>query len=332
MASGGNAGSRVLSAASNVNKVLERLLPLLTPAGLALGLFFPSCFVILKPFTPLIFGIATLSGAIKMKVRDVGATVSRPAPFFLFFIATRIFMPLAVFFLSRLIFDSDLDTISGCILLYAAPTAVSSLIWVSIFRGNTALSLSFILLDTVLAPFAVPGTVRFLLGTAISMDMSGMILSLVYMVVIPTIAGIIMNELSRGEISRIVDPYLAPLAKICLLLVTCANTAAAASQFDFLNSRFWKIALAGIGISVLGFIMGKIAGVLCSVLNRERFGRDIQISLFFGVGLHNISAAMTLGIQFFPPAASVPSIVGIIFQQTICVIMGKLFFREKLQK
>jgi predicted Na+-dependent transporter len=311
--------SKPVEIANSCNRVLERFMPILTPIGVVLGVLLPSFFIKLRPYVPWIFGVMTLSGSLKLKVRDLGQTIRHPLPILLFLLSARIVTPVLIYVLGTLFFGSDADTISGYVLVYAAPTAVSGFVWVTIFRGDPALSLGLILLDTVLAPVVVPGTVRLLLGTTIVLDMYGMSLSLMYMVVIPTIVGVALNELSRGAAPRIAGPYLTPLAKICMIIVICANVAAVTDQIQITSLRFWTVGAACVVFSVLGFVAGKLAG-LWGKLNRGK-----QVSLFYAVGLHNTSAAMILGIQFFPGPAALPSVMGIIFQQTIAALMGRIF-------
>jgi predicted Na+-dependent transporter len=314
--------SKSAEIADRCNRALERFMPILTPFGVVLGMLFPAFFIKLRPFVPWIFGIMTLSGALKLKVRDLGQTARHPLPIVLFLLTARIITPVMVYLLGILFFGNDADTISGYVLIYAAPTAVSGFVWVTIFRGDPALSLGLILLDTLLAPLVVPGTVRLLLGTSITLDMYGMSLSLMYMVVIPTIVGVALNELSRGAAPGIAGPYLTPLAKICMIIVICANVAAVTDQIRFASLRFWIVGAACVVFSVLGFVVGKAAGLW------GKLDRGKQVSLFFAVGLHNTSAAMTLGIEFFPSPAALPSVLGIILQQTIAALMGRVFIRE----
>jgi tagaturonate reductase len=96
-----------------------------------------------------------------------------------------------------------------------------------------------------------------------------------------------------------------------------------APQIDLRNSRVWIVSAVCVILTVMGFLTGKLAGLL------GRFDRGKQVSIFFGAGLHNTTAAMTLGISFFPPGASLPSVIGIMFQQTICAVMGSLFYAKR---
>jgi tagaturonate reductase len=303
--------------ADAVNRRLEGLMPILTPAGLLLGLLLPRVFVALRPLSPLLFALMTLSGAMKLRVRDLGLVLKSPLPFLLFFLISHGLLPALVFLCSGHVF-TDPDIVAGFVLLFSTPTAVSGFIWVSIFRGHAALSLALILLDSLAAPLVTPGTVAVLLGTKIAMDTTGMAVSLFFMVVFPTILGLVLNETSRERIPRLASPFLGPLAKVCLFLVIATN-AASAPRINPKDPRLWLIALLCAVFAAAGFIGAKFAGRLFRLESRK------GISLFFAVGLRNTSAAATLAIDFFPEMAALPAILGILFQQTQSALMGKLF-------
>jgi tagaturonate reductase len=252
----------------------------------------------------------------------MGSVLKSPLPPALFFISAHAIMPVLVFLFSRLIFRNDTEIIAGYILLYSTPTAVTGFIWSSIFHGDPALSLALILIDTLLSPLAAPGTVSLLLGKSVSFNAGGMILSLLLMVVIPTVIGVGANEISRGRIPRSVCPYLTPFSKICVLCVIAANSAAISPQIHIESLRMWIIVLCCICFTCLGFLLAKLAGFV-SRLNYEK-----QASVFFASGLRNTTAAMTIAIEYFPPGAALPAVMGIIIQQSMAALMGRLFIKK----
>jgi predicted Na+-dependent transporter len=152
--------------------------------------------------------------------------------------------------------------------------------------------------------------------------MSGMAVSLILMVVVPTILGVTLNETSRGGIPRIISPYLGPVAKICLTLVVSANAASAAGQLHLGDPTVWFIAILCIIFSLIGFFGSSLAGKIAGL--RPETG----ITLFFAGGMRNISAAATLAIEFFPEKAALPAILGILFQQTMAAVMGTVGGRK----
>ncbi|MDR2257589.1 MAG: hypothetical protein LBE14_00415 [Treponema sp.] len=309
-------------AAGFINQWLEWMMPVLTPSGIVLGFLLPGIFIRLRPLVPLLFSIMTLSGSLKLTVRELGQTVKSPLAIGLFFLSTHILMPLAALFFSSLVFRGDADTVAGYVLLYSAPTAVSGFIWVAIFRGDNALCLTLILLDTLLAPLVVPGTVSLLLGAQVPIDISGIAVSLILMVVIPTVLGVGINELSRGKIPGLVCPYLNPLAKLCMVTMIAANTSPVAPRIRLDDPKVWLTAAMCIVLAVTGYVLSRLTG------GAGRLKPEKRITLFFSAGLRNISAATTIAIDFFPAAAAMPCLLGIVFQQVTAAFMGKFLLKK----
>jgi predicted Na+-dependent transporter len=302
---------------------LERLMPVLTPTGVILGFLLPGIFIHLRPFVPWLFGVITIAGALRLRVNEFGSAVHSPLPIIAFFISAHALMPLCALFAATHLFGGNLDTVAGFVLLFSGPAGVSSFIWVTMFKGDKALCLSLILLDTLLAPLVVPGTISLLMGAKVTMDMSGIALSLILMIVVPTIIGIALNETSRGAIPDLVCPYLNPVSKMCLILVVAANASPVASIIRISDPMVWMIATACVVLSTTGFLLSKFSAIAV------RCSREKNVSMFFAGGLRNISAVSTIAVTFFPEAAALPALLGIVFQQTLSAFMSNLFIKDK---
>jgi len=304
----------------SANNLLGRLIPLTTPLAVALGFLFPDTFKLLRPFVPWLFAMMTFSGALKLKAAELGNAVKRPLPILLFFLTSHVVMPL-IALLSSSSLLSNPDVITGFVLLFAGPTAVSGFIWVAIFKGNKALSLTLILLDTLLAPLVVPATIFILMRADIAMDMSGIAFSLLFMIAIPTIIGVTLNETSKGKIPDVICPGFDPLSKICLMFVIAANASAIAPNVSFNDPIVWKTALLCIILTTTGFFLAKLNG------NAGKFGDEKSASLIIAGGLRNNSAVMTIAVAFFPEMTVLPSLLSIIFQQMIMALLGKAIIK-----
>jgi tagaturonate reductase len=317
---------RPAAIAEAFNSRLERLMPVLTPSGIVLGFLLPGVFVHLRPFVTLLFSIVTLSGALRLRVREIGQTLRDPLPVPLAFISIHVLMPLVALGLSSLFFQGDPDTVAGFILVYSGPTAVSGFIWVSIFRGDNALCLTLILLDTLLAPLVVPLTMSLLMGASIALNMGGIAVSLVLMVVIPTIIGVTANETSHGAIPARVCPFITPCSKLCIVLIIAANTSAAAPRVQLANPRIWAVAALCILLAAASYTVSKLI-CLAVPLRPEK-----KISFFFAGGLRNISVVTTIAVEFFSEATVLPALLGIVFQQSIAAVMGRLLLGKPGKK
>jgi predicted Na+-dependent transporter len=313
--------------AEAINIQMERFMPFLPPLGIVLGYFLSGVFIHLRPLVPWLFGLITLTGALRLRAAEFGSTIRSPLPILAFFIVAHALMPLFALFAASFFFNDSPGIVIGFVLLFAGPVAVSSFIWVTIFRGDKALCLTLILLDTLLAPIIMPGTISILMGAKTALNMSAIAVSLIFMVVIPTIIGVMLNETSRGRIPNAICPYLSPFSKFCLLLVVAANTSPVASTIRFgdpasLEANLWGVAALCMVLSASGFILSKLAaGVV-------RCNAEKSASLLFSGGLKNNSAVTIIAVSFFPEAAAVPSLLAILFQQTLSAILGKLLFRK----
>jgi len=303
------------------NRVMDGLMPVMTPLSAALGLLFPVFFMPLRPYVILLFSIMTFSGALKLTAVELGSAVKSPAPILLFFFSTHVLMPLAALFLSSQ-FIKDTDVIAGFVLLFAGPTAVSGFIWSAIYKGDKALGLSLILLDTMLAPLVVPGTLSILMGAKVAMDISGIAVSLIFMVVVPTIIGVTLNETSRGAIPQKICPAVDPFAKFCLMLVIAANSAAIAHILKFSDPLLWKTGVLCLFLTVSSFLLARLNGIAAKCDNEK------TAALVIAGGLRNNSAVMTIAVTFLPEAAVLPTLMSIILQQSIAAIMGRLIIRR----
>jgi tagaturonate reductase len=306
-----------------INKKLEHLMPVLTPLGIVMGFLLPGMFIRFRPYVTLLFSVITLSGALKLKAGEFGRTLRSPLPILLAFVSLHILMPLIALGAASLFFGNDTDTVTGFVLLYSGPTAVSGFIWVTMFRGDTALCLTLILIDSLLAPLVTPGTVRILMESGVKINMSGIAGSLCLMVVIPTITGVAVNEISRGKIPSLVCPYLNPLSKILLMGIIAINTSPVAPRIRFEDPKVWGVTALCVLLAVFSYLVSKLTGAVGKLNDGKK------ITLFFAGGLRNISAVTAIASQFFPEATVVPALLGIVFQQAIAVIMGRLLLPGK---
>jgi len=221
-----------------------------------------------------------------------------------------------VLLLSKLAFPHDSDYVTGFILLFSIPTAVTGYIWTGIHRGNGPLTLAIILIDTLIAPFTVPATVSFLMGQAVSVDTRGMFFSLLLMVVIPSVLGVAVNRVSRGRAPLVVNPVMKPLSKLFMVAVIAINVSRMRDNLPEFNAEFLGVFALDAVLSFLGFVLGRLTAALL----RQR--RADTVSLTFATGMRNISAALVLAVSFFPPRTAIPVVTGILLQQTVAALAG----------
>ncbi len=309
------------------NKTLERLMPLLTPTGVILGLILGNHVAWMKPAVTYLFAFLTLVNGMGVSINDFCSVLRRPKPILAFGLCTYILMPLLVTIIGNLFFPGNNDVITGYLLLYCIPSAVVACVWSGIYKGNMALSLSILVLATCLAPFITPASISLLAHSDIQIDTKGMVISLFTMVVIPSIIGIAINAATKGKCNEHLTPSLKPFTKIALLFVIIINTSQVAERL--IQDADWIYipeALTALLLTTASFFLSYLVSGFMKLKAEE------TVSVVYASGMRNISAALVLAIDFFPPAAAIPVISGIVLQQTTCAIISHFLFGAKPEK
>ncbi len=301
-------------------------MPILTPSGVIMGLLLGSLVSWMTPSVPYLFSLITFIGGLGISSNAFFGVIKKPKAILFFILGANIIMPLIAWALANLLFSGHPAIITGFILLMAIPTAITGYIWANIYKGNGALSLTLIIVSTLLAPVLTPYTVALLAQTTVQIDTKGMMISLLIMVVIPSIVGILINNATKGKVNDRIAPNLKPFSKIGLFFIIVINTSNVAERLIADASWLYlPIALTCALLAVIGYplahYLGKIAGIAL----------EDRKSVTFAVSMRNISSALVLAIAYFPPETALPVIFGIVFQQTICAFMAyTLYGRKKI--
>lgn len=310
-----------------LNKILEKSMPLVTFSGLILGYFAGKRVASLEFIVVPLFAFVTFTSTLNIKAREFISTIRKPKYLIAFFILFLFIQPVIAWAISSLFFKSDPEIITGIVLLYSTPIAITSSIWTDIYKGNMSLTITFILIGCIIAPFTTPFIIMLLLGNIVEINTAEMLTSLIWMIVIPSILGILTNELSKGRIPAKISPACKPFSKIGLFLVVFINAAAIRSSVNSFDIAYLHAGILAVFLSTVGFL----AGFAVSKLLKADKGSIVSFT--FSSGMRNISAALVLSITYFSPRASIPVVIGILFQQTLSAVIGSaLFGRKKKNK
>ena len=304
------------------NRFLEKWMFLVTPCCLAAGVLFPSVAGLGVPYVPLVFAFMTFIGGLKSSFRDIAAVFRSPLPLLACLVTLHLVLPAAACGLGRLLFPDNPNVVTGMVLEFSVPAAVVGLMWVSIYRGNSPLSLALVILDTLLAPFLIPLTLRLLVGSQVAIDTSRMMEELIFMIALPALLAMVLNQLSRDRVKETWPARLAPYSKFCLIFVVTANSSEVAPYIRHLNAQ----RLLSAGCILLLATCGYVIGWLLALLFRQP--HDITVSMIYGAGMRNISAGAVIASTYFPAEVVFPVMIGTLFQQILAALFGMLSARS----
>lgn len=304
-----------------LNAILEKLLPFIAPTSVLLGIFLSPW---LRSYTFLItwiFAFMTFSGSLGTNFKDLKKVIMQPLPIFICLFTLHLLVPAISWALGNTFFGNDIYTITGLVLAYIIPTGVSSFMWVSIYGGNVALALSIILISTFLSPLVVPMGLNLLFGAKVSINILGMMKGLFWMLVFPSLLGMLLNQITSGKIKESWGTPLAPFSKLGLGMVIALNSSVVAPYLIDINAKLVAIALTSIFIASLGYLFGWfIAGFL-------NWDRSVIVTMLFNSGMRNITAGAVLATSYFPSPVAVPVVTGMLFQQVLASFYGRIIYR-----
>lgn len=299
-----------------LNKHLEKLMPVITPASVVIGVLLSTYLNPLSFLVPWIFAFMTFSGALSSNFKSLQRAIAHPFPIVIALFTLHLIMPAWAWIVGHLTFPGDSLTISGLILAVVIPTGITSFIWVAMKHGNIALTLSIILVDTLISPFVVPYSLTLFAGGDVEMDILNIMKCLFLMVVLPSILGMVVNHMTNGASKTTLSPKLAPFSKIGLGLVVMINSAEVAPYLQNINGKLVLIATVVFFVAFSGYLFSWVIGRLL------KLETDAIIALVFTGGMRNISAGAVIAVTFFPPEVAVPVVVGMLFQQLLASIYG----------
>ncbi|OXM82762.1 bile acid:sodium symporter family protein [Paenibacillus rigui] len=301
---------------NRLNKTLEKVLPFLTPTAIVVGLLCASWLHSFSFLVQWIFACMTFAGSIGSNFNDLRKVMMHPMPIIATFVILHLIMPVLGWGAGTLFFPGDDLTQTGFVLLFVIPTGVVSLVWVTIYGGNIALTLALILLDTLLSPFMVPLSLSIIVGAKVHLDSWSMMQGLFWMVVLPSIIGMVLNQYTKGRIKKVWGPRLAPFTKIGLFIVVAINSSVVAPYLKEVNLKLVTIIVVAFVCATVGYLLGWLAS------RAMRWERDVTVALTFNSGMRNLSAGAVLAISFFPPPVALPVIAGMLFQQLLAAGYG----------
>lgn len=305
------------------NQFIEKWMFLVTPCCLAVGVLFPSVAGLGVPYVPLVFAFMTFIGGLKSSFRDIAEVFRKPLPLLLSMVTLHVVLPLAACGLGRLLFPDNGNVVTGMVLEFAVPAAVVGLMWVSIYHGSSPLSLSLVIVDTLLAPFVIPLTLRILVGSSVKIDATQMMVELVFMIALPALLAMVLNQLSQGRVKKTWPSRLAPFSKLCLIFVVTSNSSEVAPYIRHMNGQRFLAA----GCILLLAASGYGIGWLLALLFRQ--DHPMKVSMIYGSGMRNISAGAVIASTYFPAEVVFPVMIGTLFQQVLAALFGMLVSRTR---
>ena len=297
------------------------VLVLLTAAAALVfpGVLLPVDVWVINPMLGLImFGMG-----LTLKPEDFRVVFSRPKDVLMGCLAQFTVMPLLAWLLVKA-FSLPEELALGVILVGCCPGGTASNVITYLAKGDLALSVGMTATSTVLAPLLTPLLTWLMAGTFVDVDAWGMLLSILYVVIVPILGGFIIQRLLPTFTQRVVA-YLPAFSSLMI-------AAAVALVVSHTASRLLTGGLLVILVVVLHNVLGLAVGFGIGRLMGLSWSKRVAISI--EVGMQNSGLASSLATLHFAafPMATIPGAVFSVWHNISGALTARLFAKGKSEK
>ncbi len=269
----------------------------------------------MRTINPML-GVIMFGMGLTLNPDDFRVVLSRPLDILIGCMAQFAVMPLLALLLVKL-FALPADLALGVILVGCCPGGTASNVITYLSKGDLALSVGMTAVSTLLAPFLTPLLTLLLAGTFVDVDATGMLLSIVYVVIAPILGGFLVQKFMPHLTNRVL-PYLPAFSSIVIAVVVAIIVSHTADRL--LGSGMLVILVVALH-NIGGLLLGYMAGLLCRIPMHKRAAISIE------VGMQNSGLASSLATMHFAafPLAAIPGAIFSVWHNISGAIVARIY-------
>lgn len=239
------------------------------------ALLFPEVFGALKPtlINPLL-GVVMFGMGLTLKLEDFKVVFSRPKDVIIGCLAQFIVMPLLAWLLAKGFSLSD-ELALGVVLVGCCPGGTASNVITYLAKGDLALSVGMTGVSTLLAPLLTPFLTWLLVGQHVNVDMVSMFLSILWVVILPIVAGLLFRSL-LPKFTESAVAYLPALSSLAIAFIVAIVVSANSAK---LMVGGWLIILVVMLHNLCGLLLGYGVARMLGLELKKRVAISIEVGM-----------------------------------------------------
>lgn len=270
-------------------------LAILVLLGAVLAFYYPPLFLVFKHSFLWFFAATMFAVGIVLEPAELSETARRPGQIGLGLLSQFSVMPM-LGFAAAAVAPLPPEIALGFIIVACAPGAMASNVIVYLAGGAVAYSVALTTVATLMSPLLTPALVKWLGGVFLYIPFWPMVKTILWMVVLPLLAGMGLRRLLGPHLSEARD--LAPAVAAIAIIIICSY-AVAANQARIAEVGAWVLIMV-IAVNALGYASGWWLARL------YRFDRRHRLTLAIEIGMQNAGLGVALALEHFQPATALP--------------------------
>lgn len=275
--------------------------------SILLGLLLPQIGLLWSSYTSVLLGFMLFLVSLTLDPNELARAI-KSHQIVLFSVFTVFAVP-ALLALTAMPIFSPLEY-AAIMLAVSSPSAISSVFWCDIFRGNAALALVLSVATNLLSIITIPLIMLLAVGMLVQVDVAALFINLLFLIVIPLFAGQLLRKFSLVNAKKVANRN----GTVQLVLLVFLLWGAVAPGAAFAEANLGLFALFNVFLfSILGLTF-----LITYVLGR-RFGHKQAVALSVVSSHKNSTLAIVIGSLMFGPEALPPLIANLVAQNILLV-------------
>ncbi len=263
-----------------------------------------------------LLGVVMFGMGLTLNLKDFKIVFSRPKDVIVGCLAQFTVMPLLAWGLAKA-FQLDEALALGVVLVGCCPGGTASNVITYLAKGDLALSVGMTGVSTLLAPLLTPLLTWVLAGKSVNVDVVGMLLSILWVVILPIVVGLIVKGLWPKFTERATD-YLPAFSSLAIAFIVAIVIAANANK---LLAGGLLIVIVVMLHNICGLSLGYLIGRLLRLAEPKKRAVSIE------VGMQNSGLASSLATLHFAayPMATIPGAIFSVWHNISGAIVARIY-------
>lgn len=283
-----------------------------------LSYYSPDTFKFLAQYISILLGIVMFGMGLTLRAKDFSEVLTRPLQVLIGIVSQFVLMPVLAYGLC-VVLNLPQEIAVGVILVGCCPGGTASNVMTYLSKGDVPLSVTISACTTLLAPIVTPGLIYLFAREWVEVQAAGMFLAIVNIVIVPIVAGVVVNALFGKFIKNVVVAL--PLISVTAIVsIVCAVVAVSQARLAETGALIFAVVVLHNGLGLLfGYVVAKVF----------KLGLPQRKALSIEIGMQNSALGVALASAFFNPLAAVPSAIFSVWHNISGPIVATIFANMK---
>ena len=280
--------------------------------SIILGFVLPQVGLLWKPYLSPLLMLLMFSLTLNIEPKEIAASMSNYRVIGIAMFTVFVLMP-SLSLVGKVFFSPIVY--AGIVLAFCCPSAIATTFWAKVFRGDVALAVVVSTVANLFSTVTVPVTMLIAVGTAVSVDVFGMMVNLAEIVLIPMAVSFLLRKFVHVNWSKM-GSYSSRVELGILVLLVWGSIAPGA-QYTLNNLQgFVMLNAFMLALLASAFVMTHFLTI--------KFGYQKAISIEIATTIKNAALSLVLGLTVFGPDVLSPLIANLVAQNLLLVLAKAL--------